>query len=235
MRGARYLDLFVDRRQQSDGVARLIPDMAIVKAAPLARFSGERDDLIGLGKALRGIEQPGRKPDRALAHCACDQRLHLAQFLRSWRALGLADHALADRAEAGIGGIIDPDRARPRAVQHASNVNFAAAVIADERGCHALHQEHRDQPLGGIVRRQIVPHMRMRIDEAGRDDHAMRVDHARGGARHMRRDLDDMVPLNRHVANERRVGPGIDSAAAQDQVCGRRGRSADCSERHADQ
>ena len=203
VRVASDRDLLVDRRQQPDGIARFIADMAVVIAAALARFGRERDHFVGLGKALRRVEQAGRKPDRAFAHRGRDHRLHPREFGRRRRALGLADHRLPDRAEARKGRIIDPDRLGLRTIQHRADIDRAAAVIANERGGHTLQQEHRDQPLGRVLRQQIVAHMRVRVDEAGGDDHAPRIDHAFG------KDVDrgprpyDRLVLKRYIAKER--------------------------------
>ncbi len=60
--------------------------------------------------------------------------------------------------------------------------------------------------------------MGVRIDEAGRDDHAVRIDRAGRLDGQMRPDRDDMVAADRDIAGERRVRAGVDSAALDQQV-----------------
>ena len=70
----------VDRGGETDAVARFVADMGVVDAATLAGFLGHCRYFLGLGEALRRVEQPARKADRAVAHRARNQRLHLGKL-----------------------------------------------------------------------------------------------------------------------------------------------------------
>src|SRR5205085_10505282 len=52
---------FVDRRGKADSVAGFIADMAVVHASTRAGLAGERYHLIGLGEALRCVEESSRE------------------------------------------------------------------------------------------------------------------------------------------------------------------------------
>ena len=56
-------DRLVDRRREADGVGGFVADMAVIAAAALAGLARQRDDLVGFGEALRGVEQPCRESD----------------------------------------------------------------------------------------------------------------------------------------------------------------------------
>ncbi len=185
--------------------------------APASRASATTSPV--LAKLCGRVEEAGREAERALAHRRRDQlRIRASSASPSARGSTSPITAPADRAEPDIGRVIDPDGPGRGAAQHPGDVGVAAAVIADEGGGHALHQESGDQARGRIVRGQVFAHMGVRIDEAGRDDHSARVDHPRRRSGEATADRPDPVAGNRDVADERRVGAGIDGAAADHQV-----------------
>ena len=215
---ARDGDRFVDRGGKAHGVVCLVAQVAIVGAAHRARDLRQRDDFVGPGKALRGVEEPGREPQRAFAHRAADQRLLFGEFGGSGRAARLADDLRADRPEPGKRAVIDPDRLGRGAGKQLAHGDRSAAIVADERGGHALEEERLHQSLARVVRGERLAHVRMRIDEPGGHDHARRLDRARGAHRQPRADRDDPVAADRDVAGERRSAARIDRAAADEQV-----------------
>src|SRR3546814_14243014 len=89
--------------------------MAVVDAALRRRGLGERDHFAPLGEALRGIEQPGRKAERAVAHRLVDQAGHLAESGGRPRAVAGADPSSPPPAEGHIRPTTHPEVAPPLA------------------------------------------------------------------------------------------------------------------------
>ena len=215
---ARDRDRLVHRGGEANGVVRLVAQVGVVHSAEFAGDLGQRDDFVGRREALRRVEQPGRKAERAFAHRHAHESLLLRQFGGGRRAPLGADHRLADRPEAGESGEVDPHRLCSCARQQVSDLGRAAAVIANERGCHPLHQERLDEPTLRVVCGEPAFYMRMRIDETGRDDHPARVDRASSCNFQVFAHGDDAVPANHDIAGERLGAAGIDRAAANEEV-----------------
>ena len=173
-------DRLVHRRREPDRIGRFVAQVTVVNAAPHTRFLRQRGHFPGRREALRRVEQAGRKAERALAHPRRDHLPHPRQLVGGGRPVRVADHRAADRAEAHIGGIVDPHGPALGAAEHCRDVQIAPAVIADEGGRHPLHEESGDQPGPGVGIGQLIADMGVGIDESGRDDHAVRVDHPRG-------------------------------------------------------
>ena len=216
------LQHLLDGVHQANGVRAFIALVGVVDAAAPGRFPGHRHHLVGLRKTLRRVEQPGGKPDSAVAHSLCDQRFHALEFGRRGRPCILAQHRLADGAEPDIADDVGADLLRLKLCLVGGDVGRAPAIDADEDGRNALHQPRRVHAPGRIGRADKVFRMSMNVDEAGRDNHAPRVDNSLcRGCAGVRADIDDLVAADRNIADERRlIATCVDRPAADDEIGG---------------
>ena len=95
-----------------------------------------------------------------------------------------ASDVVAPRMNAGDAGVQRLDRREPRARIHVLRAHRAG----EARDCR---EETVLALVAGHAAEQRVPHMPVRIDEAGHHDSALRVDHRRARCRHIRADRHD--------------------------------------------
>ena len=217
---------FADRAEQADRIAGFVALMRVVQPAANGGFARNGDDLVGLGKTLRRVEEAGGKAGRAFAHALGHQRLHRMQFLRIGGAGVLTQDLLAHRAEADEGDEIGADARGFDSGGIGADIGRAIAIDADDHGADALVEPGGIDALGRVGRAQEAIGMRVGVDEAGRDDHPARVDplrrlHRRGAA-----DIDDPVALQRDVADIGLARAAIIDGAAGDQDIGLRRRGS---------
>jgi hypothetical protein len=92
-RAARDFDELVDAFQQPVAFRAHVADVA---AAALRRLGRQRNQLVGLGKGCRRIDQRGADAERAFLHRLPHQRAHPLELLRGGVDIGLAKLVLAD-------------------------------------------------------------------------------------------------------------------------------------------
>src|SRR5262249_23638806 len=149
---------------------------------------GERNQFVGLRVRVRRVDETGRRAVGTLRHRVSHERRHPRQLLGRWRALLVAHHEFAYLAETDVREQIDGDfrfldrgevagEVAPR-TRGAGLLRRHRSALADDLGRHAL----ADLPLGVTVGQQRRVGVGVRIDEAGCEHFAARVDHACGGA-----------------------------------------------------
>ena len=125
--------------------------------------------------------------------------------------LGHRERGVQTRAALGavlVGAQVARIAADSRAFARHADVEEGLAVVVRPSGV-------RDQPV-----RRAVAGVHVRVDEAGRDELAARVDHEVGGAVEARADVDDALVFPHHdaVADQRvRAAAEADDPAAADQ------------------
>ncbi len=156
---------FVDRRA-------LVAHVRRIDAARRARDLRELDDLRGLGVGPRDVLQSGREPHRARAHRVADQPPHLLQ-LRRRRRPPLASHDRgADAVVADQRRVVDGHLRRANLRERRTDIDRRSAAVAGDDRRHAHPDEiFGERPIGHFVG------VRVNVDEAGRDDHPLDVEH----------------------------------------------------------
>jgi hypothetical protein len=188
----RNLRAFADGDGLADAVAEalaVMPQVGGVAAAHCRRGRGERDELVERGEGVRRVDEAGRDAGRALPHRGRHEVLHLLQLAGRGRTVVVADDHLARRAEAHVRQEIDGDallleqaevagEVRPRLRGGGRRLRRNRARLADDLCGHAL----ADLALRVAVGHERHVGMRVHVDEAGRDDAALRIDDAPGAA-----------------------------------------------------
>ena len=145
------------------------------------------------------------------------QAAHLLELRRRRRAIDLADHLAAHRALADEAGEVRRDARGGHLGEKRRERNRRSAVRAFDERRDAL-------PHVVVGRRHLedaAARVRVDVDEAGRDDQPVGVDHARRLARDARRDARDGVAAHRDVAAIPGTRRAVDDAGvADDQVVG---------------
>ena len=100
VRLAADLDRFGHCAFQTDVVAVLVAQVAVIDAAHLCGDFCQRNDLVRLREALWNVEQASGHTECALAHSLANEVLFALEFIGSRRAIGHGEHLLAHRAEA---------------------------------------------------------------------------------------------------------------------------------------
>ena len=196
--------------------------------------------LLGRRLPARVELEPGRHPERARLHRLVDEALHRRHLLgarrRAGDSRGEPDRVVADepgevrrvadvREELEVLAegrprdrrLVEPERVQPAADRRLGcgrDGRVAPAAVADDLGRDAL----ADRALGGRVREDREVAVAVRVDEAGADDLAGRVDDAvRGRSRTEPADVGDLAALDRDVAEVRRAAGAVGDPAATDQ------------------
>ena len=112
-------DRFLDRAEE---VYALAADVACVEAAALSGDPSQRDELIGLGVAPRGVDEAGGESPGPVLEAPRRQALHLGQFL-------------SRRGPAGKSHRCDPDRTVPDKLEdiHRRAVSLEPPEVVAER------------------------------------------------------------------------------------------------------
>ena len=232
-----------DRQELVDRLLQLrvaVSDVARVVAVVLADDLVQPHELVG-GRHAPGIElKPGREAERACVHGLADEGLHRAQLrlgrLRAEDAGRVANGVVADepgevlrvavarepREMVGEARPLDRPVVRERAHAAFDEVprrigdrRVRPAAVADDLGRHSL----ANRALGLRVREDRPVTVAVRIDEAGADDAAGRLDDAVGAAAVHGADVRDPAVLDRDVAAERRAAASVhDPAVANQEV-----------------
>ena len=201
---------FLHRLLDADRIGRFVALVGVVGAAAYRCLARQRNDLVRIRKALRNVIQAGRQAERALAHALGHERFHFAQFPLVGSAAGLAQHGAAHWAEAHIGRDIGPEATRFHFIEEGSDLRRSAAVDAGENRGHSLHEPRQIQAAFPIAGFEETLGMGMRIDKARGDDHSAGIDDACiGGRIATGADINDFVPGDDHVADERRFRTSI--------------------------
>ena len=167
-------DRLLQRGDDADGAVPLVALVGVVEAAPQARLLGHRDHLLGRGEALGRVEEARRQAERAVAHALGGQGLHGLEFGGARRPRRLAQHPLPDRAETDIACEVLADAGALDLPRLIGDIGRPLAVHADDAGRDALHDLAGDEPLGSVLRRQLVCRVAVGVDESRRNDHALR-------------------------------------------------------------
>ena len=88
VRLARDRDQLVERFEQ---LPAFVADVGDVHPVVLGGNFRERDQLVGLRKEGRGINQRRSDTERALLHCLANELAHFVELLRSRRTVFIAD------------------------------------------------------------------------------------------------------------------------------------------------
>ena len=78
-----------------------------VNASVLPGNFREFDQFLGLGIVAGRIDQRGRDAERTLLHSLADQSLHLFEFFRSRRTIGIAHHRFSYLRGADVSPDVD--------------------------------------------------------------------------------------------------------------------------------
>ena len=233
-------DHLVERLHHLVALGALVGD---VDAAVLGRGLRQRHELVGGREAVRDVLQRRADAERALAHRAGDQRLHLGDLVGGRRPVGLADDVVAQAAGADEGADVD---GRGRALEpgevlverapvlgHLEEVVAGLAVghhlVVHRRNRHAFAGDLGGDALGDLAGRPAVDeHVELglaeQVDEAGRHHQAGGVDPRRGLGRRQVAERGDPVAGDADVGAEPRGAGAVDDLAVGDHDVEGRGR-----------
>jgi hypothetical protein len=208
-------DDLVHRRHDADVVVAFVANVAGVDAARLAR---EGDHLVDLRVSTGRVEQAARQAEGAVRDRLGDDRAHPRQFVGGRLTIAAADDVSAD---AGVtdqhrGVDADPAVGLERGPLGREVGRTAAVRVPDHRR-HALR--HEPARVAQRRTRQGLERVRVRVDEAGRDDAIARVDdESRGRSRQRagRRDDRDAIAADADVRAAPRVARPVEHAAVRD-------------------
>ena len=150
--------------------ARLVAHVRVIDTAVLRGDLRQFDDLLGLRVVRRDVEEPGRKPERAVLHRLAHEVPHLVEFLRRRRAVLHSEHLPAGpgvaREEADVGRNLEVFDVV------AQRVRLVAAVQRRKDGRDPL----ADEVLGQRPPVDLVLDVVVVVDEPRGDDEPGRVD-----------------------------------------------------------
>ena len=177
-----------------DEVVAFAAHVRDIHAAALPGFSGQRDQLGGLGVGERVVDERGGKSHRAFFHGLVDERAHLGELRIGRLHVVLAQHVDPDRPGADERGDVGRNAALLQLVQVLAerrpvNVVIEVDLVTHRIGLHlCVHRPHRDlahdlerDTLAQVAQRAAIDQqrlfgMREHVDEAGRDCTAVRID-----------------------------------------------------------
>ena len=191
--------------------------MGVIDSAVLRGDLGDFDHLFRSGVAAGSVVQAGGDADGSAIHGLGDEGLHLLKLRGGGRGVGhlhdlAADSSLADE-ERGVGA----DALLLPLGERGGDVNGAVSVVAGDDGGDALGEV--GLVVGAFGVGEVGGGVRVRVDEAGRDDEPGGVDGATGGARDVGLDEDDAVAEDADVGVDGgRAGAVQDRAVADEEV-----------------
>ena len=191
--------------------------MALVHAPESGRHLREFDHLAGGGVRPGRVVEAGGEPERASAHPVAHDRPHAVEFFGRGLARLHPEHRAADAAVPDELRHVESDAGVPDPRSLVREVDRATTIGVDEDGRDALREEGTRSPE--FVPQERRHGVRMRVDEAGEDVSAGRVDHSVGGGRAEVAHGGDPAPIDRDIVGSGLSAGAIDEdAAADDEV-----------------
>ena len=213
--------LFADANRLAHAVEhaeRLVAHVRDVNAAVPARDLRQLDHFFDRRERARHVEQPGAHAERAGLHAVLDEAAHLVELGGRRPPVRAAEHRLAHRSLPDERPDVDRFLRRVELVEKRPERHRRSAVGPFDQRRDALPDVIvRGRQLEDVLARVVVD-----VDEPGRHDLAVRVDHARRRLCNRRRDARDRVAAHRDVgAIPRAAGAVDDAAVADDEIVGR--------------
>ena len=143
--------------------------------------------------------------------------LHLFQLRRVWLRVGLPQHFPANCPEPGEQDCVRADALFVPLVQHLTNIQHAAAIVAGDNSRDSLHQVCF--VAFAILVGKIAERMRVRINETRRNHQTRRVDNPHRSQVCLARvaDKDDAIAANANVGRSRFLTRTVDEFAVKNQ------------------
>ncbi len=239
-------DGFLQRGQELIGLAAHVGHIA---TAGFGRRLSKGNQLIGLGKECRRIDQRGTDAKRTFAHGCANQVLHARKLLGGRRDIVLAQFMNAHRGRPNKGCDVGRDAELLQVFEvfaergprngkmkialllerlrtHGLGERAAGPALAEDLQGHALHRVGHASAIGDQGFRRPTEH----VDEARCHRVTSRVNHRScAGWRARRQQGDNTITIDRHIHRLRRCTAAvINRAVANQQIVVRRRRTCGC-------
>ena len=191
--------------QRVEALVGLVADVRHVDAAVAGHDFRQLDELAGLGVAADFVFEAARQAGGAFAHPLIDEQRHARDLVGARGALEVVlHHQPAHGRVADERRDVDGGRRAPPLGQVVADRPRRVAVRPDDDRGDALRDLGLGRRIGGQPRGRMI----VDVDEAGRDDEAVAVDHGVPGLRLDVADGDDAIVDEADVgAPQRRAAP----------------------------
>jgi len=210
-RAAADLNRFRDRFENSRAFGA---NVSRIDSAVLSRDFAHRYQRVGVNPNARRPAQRAGDAERALLHRFTDDDAHAVEFFSRGRASFVAVNFRPDRT----GTEVRTNIGRDAAPQQFGIVTRKILPPFGRRGGTAFAEDHRSHALphhtlGIAVFDNRIVGVVVNVNEAGRDDQAVRVNRARSRAVRQPPDGCDLTVAEADIADERRIARAVNHAA----------------------